>query len=278
MPIDLTTDVEHALAGYLMRAERDFGRKTLSRVSRAFELATSGEATVLPSLQAPRLFYFPGLTASTFFAPESHAELQQVRQALERLFVPIRREYLQFVSEDDLLAYPEQVEQARTLRLGTPEEGMLLPRHKWGTFSLRLKGRPVDRGIQQCPSAGHLIEILSPSLAADGAIFYSVLAPGVHIPPHHDATNARITCHLGVVIPEGCALMAGNEVRYWEEGRCLFFDASFRHEAWNTGGTNRVCLIVDLWHPDLSTLERQVLTDMQGIIERGAASKDGVVG
>ena len=35
---------------------------------------------------------------------------------------------------------------------------------------------------------------------------------------------------MGLIIPEGCKIRAGDEVRQWEAGRCIVFDDSFEHE------------------------------------------------
>jgi aspartyl/asparaginyl beta-hydroxylase (cupin superfamily) len=40
------------------------------------------------------------------------------------------------------------------------------------------------------------------------------------------------------------------------------FDDSFRHEAWNLSDRDRIVLIVDLWHPDLSDDEVELLSGM----------------
>jgi aspartyl/asparaginyl beta-hydroxylase (cupin superfamily) len=50
-----------------------------------------------------------------------------------------------------------------------------------------------------------------------------------------------------------------NEERTWTEGRCLLFDHSFRHEAWNRSDRRRVTLIADVWNPELSSLEVQAV-------------------
>ncbi|MEI9850438.1 MAG: aspartyl/asparaginyl beta-hydroxylase domain-containing protein [Sphingomonas sp.] len=33
---------------------------------------------------------------------------------------------------------------------------------------------------------------------------FSLLAPGAHIPPHHGVSNARLVCHLPLIVPPGC--------------------------------------------------------------------------
>ena len=68
------------------------------------------------------------------------------------------------------------------------------------------------------------------------------------------------SCHLGVIVPPGCGLRFGDETRKWTEGRCLTFDNSYPHEAWNDHPTDtRVVLAVHAPHPDLSEPEREAL-------------------
>jgi aspartyl/asparaginyl beta-hydroxylase (cupin superfamily) len=51
----------------------------------------------------------------------------------------------------------------------------------------------------------------------------------------------------------------GGHERSWELGRCIIFDDSFLYEVWNESDEDRVVLVVDLWHPDLSELEVALL-------------------
>ena len=89
--------------------------------------------------------------------------------------------------------------------------------------------------------------------------FFSALKPGVHIPPHNGATNARLTVHLPLIIPPDCGLRVGEETHVWEPGKLVLFDDTIRHEAWNFSDRLRVVLIFDVWHPLLSALERDLV-------------------
>ena len=90
---------------------------------------------------------------------------------------------------------------------------------------------------------------------------FSLLAPHTHIPPHTGVINGRLTVHLPLVVPPDCgALRAGEQAHAWEEGRCLVFDDSFVHEAWNDSPHLRAVLIFDIWHPALSAVEREALS------------------
>lgn len=47
----------------------------------------------------------------------------------------------------------------------------------------------------------------------------------------------------------------------WKENELLLFDDSFLHEAWNRGmDGDRVVLMLDLWHPELTCFEREAIT------------------
>jgi aspartate beta-hydroxylase len=95
---------------------------------------------------------------------------------------------------------------------------------------------------------------------------YSVLRPGTHILPHRGVTNTRLVTHLPLIVPPDCALRVGGETHVWQEGRCVTFDDTFEHEAWNHSERDRVVLIVDSWNPDLSEAERAAVADLVAAI------------
>mmetsp|Transcript_700 Transcript_700/g.1008 ORF Transcript_700/g.1008 Transcript_700/m.1008 type:complete len:114 (+) Transcript_700:141-482(+) len=49
-----------------------------------------------------------------------------------------------------------------------------------------------------------------------------------------------------------------------EEGQAFVFDDSFEHEAWNNHPSqSRICLIIDIWHPELTYGEIKFLKFLQ---------------
>lgn len=50
-----------------------------------------------------------------------------------------------------------------------------------------------------------------------------------------------------------------NIFRTWEEGKVMIFDDSFEHEVWHNGSEIRLILILDVWHPDLTTEQKKSL-------------------
>lgn len=74
---------------------------------------------------------------------------------------------------------------------------------------------------------------------------FSVLRPGTHLSPHRGELQGVLRCHLGLAVPAGdAALRGGGETRRWEPGRCLVFDDTVEHEAWNRGERDRAVLLV----------------------------------
>ena len=72
--------------------------------------------------------------------------------------------------------------------------------------------------------------------------------------------NTRLVCHLPLVIPDGCWFRVGAQTRPWRMGEAFVFDDTIEHEASNPSDQLRVVLILDLWHPGLSPVEREAVT------------------
>ena len=111
----------------------------------------------------------------------------------------------------------------------------------WDVFGFRLFGTRVPEGGAMCPRTMEIIEQV-PGVTTAG---FSRLAPGTHIKPHVGYTSRVLRCHLGLIVPPDCALRVGSETRRWEEDRCLVFDDTLEHEAWNRSDRDRVVLLLD---------------------------------
>ena len=68
------------------------------------------------------------------------------------------------------------------------------------------------------------------ALYGAGEVLFSLLKPGTHLRPHCGPTNARLTAYLGMVVPKGCQVRAGEEWKSLQEGKCFVFDDSWEHE------------------------------------------------
>jgi aspartyl/asparaginyl beta-hydroxylase (cupin superfamily) len=137
--------------------------------------------------------------------------------------------------------------------------------HGWQVFGLRAFGRRIDDNCACCPRLAAVLDRI-PGLTTAG---FSILAPGSIIKPHRGFTATVLRCHLGVLVPPLCGLRVGDEVRRWEEGRCLVFDDTVEHEAWNHGDRARVVLLLDFVRPgatfDADFPGRQQILDYFGV-------------
>jgi aspartyl/asparaginyl beta-hydroxylase (cupin superfamily) len=132
---------------------------------------------------------------------------------------------------------------------------------RWSTLALWRGGEPVAENLERCPeTARALAEV---EMAAIGGLcpnaMFSALAPKTRIPPHHGETNARLVAHLPLIVPDGCLMRVGFEERPWNVGEVFVFDDTIEHEARNDSDELRVVLIFDVWNPQLSTQDRQVV-------------------
>ena len=60
-------------------------------------------------------------------------------------------------------------------------------------------------------------------------------------------------------MPDSCAIRVGDVTRGWKPGKCLVFDDSFEHEAWNHSDSLRVVLILEVWNPMITQAEKDYL-------------------
>ncbi len=118
----------------------------------------------------------------------------------------------------------------------------------WKTCFLYGFGFRSEPNCARCPETAALVEAIPDMQTA----FFSILAPGKHIPEHRGPYKGLLRYHLGLKIPEPheqCRIEVGGEVRHWEEGRSLLFDDTYLHEAWNDSDEVRVVLFVDVVRP-----------------------------
>jgi beta-hydroxylase len=120
--------------------------------------------------------------------------------------------------------------------------------NRWKTYFFYAFGFKATKNCENCPETTQLLEKI-PGLKV---AFFSILAPGKHIPKHRGKHKGLIRYHLGLIVPEpksACRIQIGNEVAYWEEGKSLIFDDTYPHEVWNDTDGYRVVLFLDIARP-----------------------------
>jgi aspartyl/asparaginyl beta-hydroxylase (cupin superfamily) len=205
-------------------------------------------------LQSPTAFYFPELPQRQFY---ERAEFPWLA-ALEARTDVIREELVGVLADEARIFSPYVQSVGNRPRR---DYGDLLDNPGWSAFYLVRSGEVVEEAAQRCPGT---LKALGDAPLTDApgrtpSVLFSLLRPGVRIPPHTGYTNARLICHLPLIVPEGCGLRVGNETRGWTEGEALIFDDSIEHEAWNSSAKPRVVLLFDIWRPEMTDEERKLV-------------------
>jgi len=224
-------------------------------------------------LQEPTGYYFPGLPQIQFYDRASFPWLAAVETAADAI-----REEIEALLGDSDAFRPYLV--SGTDRPQSNVHG-LLDNPEWSTLYLWENGGPVEANAERCPrTMAALSGVPLPHITTRApAIFFSRLSPGARIPPHHGMLNARLICHLPLIVPEGCGFRVGNDTRRWEVGKALIFDDTIEHEAWNDSKEDRIVLIFDIWRPELTEDERHAVTAMfEAVDSYGVAGAEVVPG
>ena len=72
----------------------------------------------------------------------------------------------------------------------------------------------------------------------------------------------RVILITGLQSGPSYSLCVSDQSRTWEQGKTMVFDDSFLHSVSHSGDETddfRAVLIVDIWHPDLTRGEREIL-------------------
>ncbi len=211
--------------------------------------------------QRPRSIYFPGLLPQPYLPMELFPFLRKIEGESDA----VRAELEALLADGDhlvpFLTGPSSARPESALRgtRGAPQ---------WNAFFFYRHGERFDANSARCPRTAALIDEL-PLVRVRGSapeICFSVLTPGTHILPHRGVTNTRVVAHLPLIVPEGCALSVGGQLHKWQTGEWVVFDDTFEHEAWNRSAETRVILIVDLWNPYLTEIERESLSELAAVI------------
>ena len=221
-----------------------------------------------PFHSSPTHFHFPELLEREFHGRDGFAWLAALEEAtdsiaaeLEAVMQAERAELVPYIQYEEHLP----LDQWRTLNRN-PD---------WTAIHLWRNGNRVEANARHCPKIMAFLEQLEqPRIAGAGPnAMFSLLAPNTAIPPHVGVNNSRLVCHLPLVVPDGCWFRVGAETRFWKRGEAFVFDDTIEHEALNPSSELRVVFIFDVWHPDLSEIERAAV---KALIEADSRPGDGL--
>jgi aspartyl/asparaginyl beta-hydroxylase (cupin superfamily) len=202
----------------------------------------------------PTDYHFPELTEREFHPRRLFPWIEAVEAATDAITSELRT--VMAAERAELVPYV-QFEEHQPM----DQWRQLNQNRDWTAIHLIQHGRIVEANARHCPRTMALLkQVPQPDVpgASPNAMF-SLLAPKTTIPPHVGISNTRLVCHLPLIVPEGCWFRVGAETRYWKRGEAFVFDDTMEHEAANPTDELRVVLIFDVWHPDLSEIEREAV-------------------
>jgi beta-hydroxylase len=119
----------------------------------------------------------------------------------------------------------------------------------WRALYLKKYGKIEKNIIKYFPNTTELIK--------DNQIhnaFFSILDPGVEIPPHCGYYKGYLRYHMGIIIPNNetnktndkAYIVCGGEKYIWKENKGIIFDDMYLHHVKNPTNQMRVVLYLDI--------------------------------
>ena len=130
----------------------------------------------------------------------------------------------------------------------SPDQYRISTADNWKTHFLYGFGKKLETNCKLAPVTADIIERAGKIHTA----FFSILAPGYHIPAHTGVTKGILRTHLGLIIPEEhekCRIRVGDQFMNWENGKVFVIDDFYDHEVWNDSDEERVVLLLDFNRP-----------------------------
>ena len=204
-------------------------------------------------LHRPQVFSIQHARSPAFFEPSEFPWAQQ----LEARYPAIRAEILAGLD----VARDGRPYLGDGHRLEGEQWQPLVNTMNWASVHLYSRGVANRQVLTKFPATLAALEQvpLATQNGNPGEVFISVLAPHTAIPEHYGVSSAVLTVHLPIVVPPGCGLQVHDATRTPAEGKLLIFDDTWQHSAWNDSDQQRVVLIFELWHPDLTEREQEAI-------------------
>ncbi len=130
----------------------------------------------------------------------------------------------------------------------SPDQYRVALERQWKTFVLYGFGEALPKNCAKAPITAELLSKI-PNLQT---VWFSILAPGYHIPAHAGVTKGILRAHLGLIIPkerEKCRIRVGDQYHSWAPGEVIVLDDTYDHEVWNETDEERVILLFDFDRP-----------------------------
>lgn len=123
----------------------------------------------------------------------------------------------------------------------------------WRAIYLKRMGNVEQSMIQYFPNT---VELLNDKQIHNA--FFSILDPGVEIPPHTGYYKGYLRYHMGVIIPndntdkidDKAYIVCGGEKYIWRANKGIVFDDMYLHNVKNPTNKKRVILYLDIRRKD----------------------------
>lgn len=229
--------------------QQRFGSQEVERVVKGIRMYSRKIPTVYEDeRQRPGFLYIPGLPAKPVF---ERSDLPFI-DYYESQFKYIQAE-LNVLIEKKVAIENYRDEDKHGTTTGGDWDAKFFYRH----------GQRYDDTHSLCPKTSEVLSNL-PLVHINNhspEVCFSVLRPGAHLLPHRGITNSRSVLHMGLQIPQNCALnIVDIEQMHWQPGKVFAFDDNYLHEAWNRSDESRYVLLADIWNPYLTESEREAVT------------------
>lgn len=213
--------------------------------------------------QRARVFTAPGLRALPFWP---------VPVAIQTLAADaigdIRRELLQLLRTRpaNTQRHGRDVYEPLRLRDSAGRDAGLAfdPNDGWRSVDFLQDGRWNQEQCALCPCTMHFLRSLPICECTLARAYVSILTAHKSITPHHGRSNIKLRMQLPVIMgsaAEGFSeIRVGGIPRRYEEGQPILFDDTFLHEVHNCSAVDRVVLLFDIWHPQLTAAEIDRIT------------------
>ena len=133
----------------------------------------------------------------------------------------------------------------------------------WKLYYFYNQGIRQSANCDSCPETAKMVSKVTSFMknVSFGNAAFSFLSQGTTIAPHFGSTTCRLRCHITLYQGNNCILNVGNEKVVYTTNQVLVFDDSFEHSVNHEKGEagNRIILMLDLWHPAVSWIEREAI-------------------
>ena len=133
----------------------------------------------------------------------------------------------------------------------------------WKLYYFYNQGIRQSANCDSCPETAKMISKVTSFMknGSFGNAAFSFISQGTTIAPHSGSTNCRLRCHITLCQGNNCILNVGNEKVVYTNNQVIVFDDSYEHSVNHQKGEaeKRIILMLDLWHPAVTWIEREAI-------------------